>query len=91
MHPSVLIHTSGRDFDGFICDYVFMFFPPSFLRSWGGAVTRIRKSSQRRHCVLGAGCFAPSASTYDVRGRQGALRRQPTRAADLRRLGSAGR
>ena len=38
MHPSVLIHTSGRDFDGFICDYVFMFFPPSFLRSWGGAV-----------------------------------------------------
>ena len=48
MHPSVLIRTSGRDFDGFICDYVFMFFPPSFLRSWGGAVTRIRKSSQRR-------------------------------------------
>ena len=51
MHPSVLIHTSGRDFDGFICDYVFMFFPPSFLRSWGGAVTRIRKSSQRRYAT----------------------------------------
>ena len=48
MHPSVLIHTSGRDFDGFICDYVFMFFPPSFLRSRLGADTRIRKSSQRR-------------------------------------------
>ena len=46
-----------------------------------------RRAQFTRHCVLGAGCFAPSASTYDVRGRQGALRRQPTRGADLRQLG----
>ena len=62
MHPSVLIRTSGRDFDGFICDYVFMFFPPSFLRSWGGAVTRIRKSSQRRYSTHRSSVAAAAAS-----------------------------
>ena len=51
MHPSVLIYIIGCDFDGFICDYVFMFFPPSFLRAQGGADTRIRKSSQRRMSI----------------------------------------
>ncbi len=78
MHPGVLIHTSGRDFDGFICDYVFMFFPPAFLRSRGGAVTRIRKSSQRRtaartHCVRACGHAIHSHNSKPFRGDMRAL------------------
>ena len=34
-----------------LCDYVFMCFLPSFLRSRGGAVTRIYSSSYRRFVV----------------------------------------
>ena len=42
-------------FKRIMCDYVFMFFAPSFLRSWAGAVTRIRKSSYRRLAMSRAG------------------------------------
>ena len=55
-----------------------------------GHIKRRARLRGTDHCGSGAGCFAPSrASTYDVRGRQGALRRQPTRGADLilRQLG----
>ena len=31
--------------------YVFMYLPPSFLRSWGGAVTCISESTHRRHAT----------------------------------------
>ena len=47
-HP---LHICIYVFNIILCFYVFMFFPPSFLRSRGGAVTRIRKSSQHRVAV----------------------------------------
>ena len=50
------IYHSKRFFIDIIGDYVFMFFAPSFLRSRGGAVTRIRKSSFRRLKAYGKNC-----------------------------------
>ena len=54
-----------------LCFYVFMFSPPSFLRSRGGADTRISKSSQRRFCAVEAA--GGSEGVASVRGDSAAI------------------
>ena len=56
-HP---LHTCVHVFYTILCFYVYLYFSllPSFFRSRGGAVTRIRKSSQRRG-MLTVWCHVP--------------------------------